>query len=216
LFQILADDKLGAALSWIFLGVSTFPGATPRGIRLADYLRTHMQLAEILDGEAAGEREEDEDDFERAISDILTEKEVEEMGELNAKMKKRWIQKKRVTNLATVVKRLKGGPFLRHGIRYSADGHGGPPRDETKTHAPKAGEEVLTPSSSQKSMVGRKSQKESPRKLSAPKKDKTPSVGGETASEEPAPPVPARAAAAPATEGGAPPPKKDKKKKKGK
>lgn len=121
----LDDDVVGAALAWIFTQTSVLPGGGISTSRLVNYCKLHsgegesvaQSMVSMVPSQDVAHM--DEEQFERAIKDIVREDEDEEREEhLSEAQKKALYKSFKITKLRTVVKRLKGSALVASGKTY--------------------------------------------------------------------------------------------------
>jgi hypothetical protein len=113
----IPEEKIAAALAWIFMAEATLPGMPVKGLLLVRYIQD--QLRHNKEADSDDEDDNDMAEFERAIDEIRARNEDsmldDEAEPVNEKAKKAALKKLRELPLKVVLARLKGGYLFRHG-----------------------------------------------------------------------------------------------------
>ena len=113
-----AEEKIAAAMAWIFFGESTLPGLPPKGLPLVRFLQEHSRKISQPDADSDEEDDADDDEFERCVEEIRKRDGASMLDEngavdMDEKKRKAKLKKLKVLPLRTVVVRLKGSCLFR-------------------------------------------------------------------------------------------------------
>ncbi|CAG7837386.1 unnamed protein product [Allacma fusca] len=113
----IPEEKIAAALAWIFMAEPTLPGTPVKGMLLVRYIQE--QIHRNKDADSDDEDDNDMAEFERAIDEIRARNDSmfdDDAAEpVNEKAKKAALKKLKELPLKLVLQRLKGGCLFRHG-----------------------------------------------------------------------------------------------------
>ncbi|CAL8100845.1 unnamed protein product [Orchesella dallaii] len=105
----ITDEHIGALLAWIFTGTSVLHGGGISTSRLINYIKMHVDETGASTAELG---QVDNDNFERAIKDILRNDGNENEEQVSEAQKKSFYKALKQAKLRTVVKRLKGSALI--------------------------------------------------------------------------------------------------------
>lgn len=129
------DDIVGAALAWVFTQTSVLPGGGISTSRLVNYCRLHTGEGESVAQSVVSlvpsqdMSQMDEEQFERAIKDIVREDEDDEEEHASEATKKALYKALKMAKLRTVVKRLKGSALVSSDKAYDPENDSVLPED---------------------------------------------------------------------------------------